>query len=442
MVTWIDKKKDDVQKHKSIWIAEQLWQQNQDIIFCNGTFYQWEGRVYKKIDDMDWMIEMVKRFPAFEESAPSKQKEILEVYKRFSKIDQDELNKEDGLCFKNVYLNLKDLSVHEHNKTRINTILIPYEYDNKAECPLWMKSISEIFQEDLYNINCLQEFFGYCLTRDVSHEKAMLLIGESRTGKSTILNALASMVGDENTSALSLRFFKDSMRLCTIENKLALINHETPKRLEDYEAEFRQIVSGQIIEVNPKFTKPYKINPFCKIIVAMNEIPRIDDHSKAFFERLLPIECTKEFKKEERDKKLSYKLRTERAGILNWAIVGLARLRENKDFTEDEFMMQKREEIRNQNNPIALWAAENIIVKLGMELIKGEAYKKYTIWCGINGYKPTSSSKFGHEMYRIYKNVTEKAVRQSSGYERKYVWPNLAWMDSESAVEEQKVWEE
>ena len=440
MVSFVNKTKDQVTLNKSIYLAQIIWDSGGDIIYNNGKFWQWGGQIYNKIDDIDWMIEMTRRFPALDESTPRQQNEIREVYKRFSKVSSEEFNKDDGLCFLNKYLDLKTLKALDHDYRRINTVLLPYDYDDKAACPLWLKTTDEIFEGNINNKKILQEFFGYCLTKYTRHMKALFMIGEGNTGKSTVLEALNMIVGDENTSFLSPRYYKDSFRLAEIENKLVLMCHEIPKRVEDYESEFRQIVSGQTLDVNGKYIKPFKIKPFCKVVWAMNELPRIDDHSSAFFNRVLPVEFNRIFQEHEQDKDLPYKLKAELPGILNWAVEGLKSLRERGVFLKDAYMKAHIEEMRLANNPIATWAKENIVVKKGDELIKADVYQKYHLWCGTNGHKPTSSSKFAADFFKIFRKSTNKFSRQTTGYERKYVWPNLAWLSSQ--IEAQEEWAE
>ena len=41
--------------------------------------------------------------------APKKQEEIMEVYKRYAKTPTDKFNAEDGLCFRNKYLDLNSV---------------------------------------------------------------------------------------------------------------------------------------------------------------------------------------------------------------------------------------------------------------------------------------------------------------------------------------------
>lgn len=441
MASFNDKKSEDVQKHKSIYLADEIWANYKDIIWCNGTFWKWGSAVYYKIDDVDWMIEVSRRFPAFDESAPSKQREIMDVYKRNSKIDGALFNNEDGLCFKNVYLDLKTFDVLPHDKKRINTILIPYEYEPNAECLLWTSTINDILDGDNNKIRTLQEFFGYCLTRVMKYEKALFLVGEGGSGKSVILDCLHYILDESNISHISLRHFSDSVRLASIENKKVNICTEVPKKAQDYEENFKKIVTGEHIQVSPKYIKEYDIKPMAKLIFAINQWPHIDDQSTAMYRRMLIISMPKIYEEEYYNRDLKDNLKTECVGILNWAIEGLKRLRAQKAFAMTEEMKEAIKEIKNINNPIGIWAQENIRVDKDREILKSEAYQHYRVWCAANGHHATSSSKFSMELYRIYAPVTKKYYRQSSGYDRKYVWPNLSWVTN-APQEAQTTWPE
>jgi len=379
----LDKKQEDVTLHKSIYLAEYMWKKHKDIIYCNQYFYKWTGKIYEKMNDkgIDWMITMSDRFPFFNEITPRTQKEIMEVYKRFGKIPLEKFNCENGLCFENKYIDFSDISIHAHNKKRINTIIIPYSYDPDAKCPLWESTIKDIFEGDINKIISIQEFFGYCLTRDTSQEKAMFLFGEGGTGKSVVLETLQNMIGKDNASFVSLRHFSDSMRISTLENKLVNIATEVPKKSEDYEETYKKIASGERIDINPKYISPYAFRPFCKLIFALNEWPHIDDKTFAFFRRMLIIEFNKIYNEDIQDKVLKKRLVSELPGILNWSINGLKRIKEKNCFTQSEYMRQSVREIKMQNNPVALFCYQEIEVSEGSNLLKSELYKTYSAWC-------------------------------------------------------------
>ena len=435
--------KSDVTLHDSIRHAEAIWTQHKDILWCNGHFWKWGGQVYHKIDELDFMVETAERFPAFNELAPKKQDEIMKIYKRYAKTPNEEFNKEDGLCFRNVYLDLKTLEVSPHDKKRINTILISYDYDPTAQCPLWLNTLKTTFEGDHNLINSLQEFFGYCLSKETRFKKAMFLYGDSDTGKSVILEVLQNMLGIDNVSFVSLRHFYNDVRLSSMQNKLANICTEIPKNAEDFEEMFKKISVGENIEVSPKYIPQFSFRPFCKLIFAVNEWPRIADRSNAFFTRMLVIGLDRVFKNDEQDKFLPDKLQSEYSGILNWSLIGLERLREQKGFYVTETMKEDIKQLKIENNPVGQWAEEHIDIKKDGRLIKPEAYQKYALWCNATGHKPTSLSRFGVEIFRLYKQSTKQKCREPGGDRRAY-WPNLCWKTSNlpAEVNEQVTWEE
>ncbi|MGH6932224.1 MAG: hypothetical protein ACREEE_07295, partial [Dongiaceae bacterium] len=78
--------------------------------------------------------------------------------------------------------------------------VIPWEYDPGAACPTWLGSLIQWFGDGAAggdSIACLQEFFGYALLSHCRFKKALLLFGESNTGKSRVCAALAMLVGSD-----------------------------------------------------------------------------------------------------------------------------------------------------------------------------------------------------------------------------------------------------
>mgnify|MGYP001606122340 CR=1 FL=1 len=90
---------------------------------------------------------------------------------------------------------------------------------------------------------------------------------------------------------------------------------------------------------------------------------------------------------------------------------------------------------------IAIVSGVFILTAIGLiaqnySLKKQDAYIKYRTWTVANGYKTTSSSKFGSELFRIFGNVTKKDYRHASG-DRARAWPGLTWIILGSVQEQQ-----
>jgi P4 family phage/plasmid primase-like protien len=403
-------------------------------IYCKEeqTFYKYSDGVYSPLDDLTVLLELNNVCPrqdiTFTGLSMPNQKKILENLKNILKRSWQDFNKDEGVInFRNCLYRIDSGERLDHTPEVISITRLPYDFDEKAVCPLWQKTLAEIFQNDQDKIQTLQEFFGCCLVPDSHFQKALLLVGESFTGKSTILNALEHMIGSDNYSVVKFNYFRTPYYLATMVHKLVNIIHNVSgkdaKKFEKFETEFKIIVSGQEIVSKQKYRKPLEFRPYCKFAMAMDKIPPAFKSLSNYF---LIITCERVFAPHEENYSLKDQLLTELPGILNWALEGLKRLRERGGFFRDAYMKEHIEEMRLQNNPVAAWAKENIRIEMGAELLKGEAYQKYDVWCGLNGYKKIGLNRFSGEIFRIFSKSTKRNIRQSLG-ERKCIWPNLTW---------------
>lgn len=413
-------------------IADDFCKLHNDIVFCLETeqFYQYREGIYNKIFDREMHDLILQRKSQTKQKTVGFLKMVTERIATIRRKRLEEFNTGTHINFENCLFDLATNERLAHTPEVISTIRIPYLYDPEADCPLWTKSLNEILQNDLNKLRTIQEFFGYCLTRSTIYEKCLILTGEGANGKSTILHTLRHMVGTDNCSDLSLRHFSDPQKTSILQGKLVNLCSEVPRKIEDYESEFKSIVSGESMQVSPKYISDYTFMPYCKLIMAINDLPYIDDRTSAFYRRLLVVPLLKQFKEEEQNKDLRKQLLTELSGIFNWAIIGLSKLKERNTFLIDEYMKRDIEEIREANNPIMSWAKDNIIVQSGNDLEKGEAYEAYKEWSIKNGYKPFGLSKFAAEVFKLFHNFTEKSRRSGSG-DRSYIWPNLAMKPKE-----------
>lgn len=403
-------------------------------IYCKEEqmFYKYSDGVYSLVDDLTVLYELDDVCPrhdiVFIEFSRPDQKKILESLKNILKKSLEDFNRDEGV------INLRNCLYHidtskrlDHTPEVISTTRLPYDFDEKAVCPLWQKTLAEVFQDDQDKIQALQEFFGCCLVRDSHFQKALLLVGDSPTGKSTILKTLEHMIGADNCSHVGFKYLRNPQYLSSMVHKLVNIIHDVSrkdaKNFEKFETEFKIIASGEKVVSRQKYQKPLEFRPYCKFAMAMDKLPKAFK-SLSIYNHFLLITCERVFAPHEQNSSLKEQLLAEVPGIFNWSFEGLKRLRTRGHFLVKEF--EKR------NNPIALWAEEHIKVEEGKELTKQETYQKYSVWCGLNGHRPLGHAKFGLDFYRIYRHVTQKNARQTSGDNRPRIWPNLTWATTET----------
>ena len=125
---------------------------------------------------------------------------------------------------------------------------------------------------------------------------------------------MAKLLGESNITAVPLEKFDNHFYLVNLFGKLANISLETNAKSEVYDSMFKAVVSGDLIQADQKFKPSFHFNPFCKLIFATNNLPRVDDRSDAYFRRLLIIRFNKQFTEKEQNKNLNEELMLELRG--------------------------------------------------------------------------------------------------------------------------------
>lgn len=409
---------------------------NISIVYCleEDHFYIYQQGVWRKIFEIEIlsMISNTKEFKWVNNHAIGTRKQIIEnlkviVYKKLA-----DFNTHPYLNFPDGEFDPVARELYPHEKAYYSTIRIPYPYDHSSKCPLWLKTINEILEDDPKKVKILQEFFGYCLTRDTRQRKALLLLGESNCGKSTILQILRSMIGDKNCSSVPLKYIPNPQYTPMLINKLINIDTDVSAKAAEYEAEFKIITSGEPLHCNQKFIAAFDFVPYCKIVMAANIFPKITDHSSAFYNRLILIPCNRIFTEQEQNKNLFKELEAELPGIFNWAVKGLQRLNERGYFEKDDFMAEAVQELENENNPSNLFFDEHIEIEFDSYIEKKDLFEKYKSWCILTKNFTLSKERFASCVYKRFHKETPKDARYSEGL-RPRIWKNIRYVHFKQA---------
>ena len=413
----------------------------------NDRIYHYQDGYWQEIRELEFLSKIengiidkkgnktVTKFPV------EQREKIIKNYKLLAFKHLEEFNKEHLLNFENYMIDPLGQNVLKHEPKYLSTIRIPYKYDALAKCELWIKSINQIFENNQAKINILQEFFGQCLTRDVKQEKGLLLLGESKAGKSTILHVLQNMVGRKNCSSIPLKYIINPVYTSQMIGKLINFDKDVSAKAVDFEEDFKKIVTGEEITSNDKYEAPFDFTPFCKMVLSANKFPRITDYSSAFYNRLALIPCERVFKPEERNLNLREQLLDELPGILNWAMEGLQRLSKRGKFEEVDFMKEALEELEAENTPSNLFFDEHIEVDVsdGVYIEKGELFKKYKEWCEKTATRILCKAIFSSIVFKKYHTKTPQHAHLDSG---KRIWRNLKYVEFKTEHQPDEGWQE
>jgi len=255
----------------------------------------------------------------------------------------------------NGVIDIRTMKMRPHRKEDYLQTCIPWEYHQKAQCSELMRCMDNYFGKDDdgdLKIAALQEYFGYCLMPHARYKKALLCIGESDCGKSTIPFLLRQLLGGENIAAVSVEHMDDDRKRAPLLGKLVNLLTELTSDALIADGGFKTLVSTEEpILFDPKHLAPVMDIPICKHVVVANKKPRINDKSNATYRRLLLIHFNYVIPLSEQDTTVWDRLKAEIPGILSWALEGACRLYENGGRFSDPGEAEIRE-YRNDQNPM------------------------------------------------------------------------------------------
>lgn len=310
----------------------------------------------------------------------------------------------------------------------VGSIRLPFKIDPDATCPKWTAFINQIQPNCLFTRDLIQEYFGYCLTTDTSLDACLILWGKGANGKTVLLRVLEEVLGPSNVSRLPLAMFTATRNpdLAGLDGKRVNIAEE----VEDYrrfsEGVLKDVISGGTIPVKRRGEKEtFNMTPVAKLIFASNDLPKINDGSDGFWRRLLLVPFNVQFDRKTANPELrkpSY-WADERAGILNWMIAGLERLRARGNFFEPPQCEDLKADYRErQTNPgPAEFLKANYCLAAGGSVVSAELYAHY---CKDAVSNPVSPVLFGTAVQSVFPGVRSERCRVDGKQVR--VWAGLA----------------
>lgn len=359
-----------------------------DIVSYYDNFYNFNGTYYKPINTIE--LERLIHFEVNKNITRAGRSEIIEFLKIKTQVGIEEFNKDwHKIACENGILNLVTGEIESPNKSDINTIYIPWRYNND---PVYSPRIDQFMKElcggDPLKMEFLYQIAGYCLLKKNIFEKFVIAKGEGGTGKSTYTNLLYKMVGgDVNCSHIGLADFDKDYYLASTVGKLLNIDDDVVdgKTLENT-GRFKSIISGNVISVRQIYREVMDFTPYITCIFSCNKLPRIMDKTTGLYRRMVLIELNHKVKTPDplfmnkvNETDMEYFLFKAVEGVKTAIEEGKFRITQSEQLLLDTF--------KRRQSPLHEWLYEN-------EMTLGDLhnkrcislYSQFTEWCGLNGY--------------------------------------------------------
>lgn len=315
-----------------------------------------------------------------------------------------------------------ELSEKLANEGYIFTSSIPRDFDEKLPTTEDVKVLDNFIDSlscgDSQVADLLYEVAGYCFYRSCIFRKALLLKGAKGCGKSTYLDLVRAMLGNENCSAMGLREVCDKFGSIELSGKLANLGDELDRDYIQGGSKFKSIVSGMTISGQRKYGDVVSFTPYAKLLFAMNGDLRIDDPSGAIADRLIQIPFRASLSEKERDPFLPQKLQS--AGCLQLfterALLAFHHVLARGGFTQSKIAEETRKEWEAYNQPVKAFC--NDMVEQGVDIsgmVDGDLLHNHFIpWAQAQNMKVNFTlPNFRREVLEITGYVTGSRARYS-----------------------------
>jgi putative DNA primase/helicase len=382
-------------------------QQAENIIKLNGQLYIYRNGVYEQGDEY---IEaaMIRHIPNL---SRSKRQEVLS-YLGLMVSKESAFADANFIAFANGVLNLADCSFNDFSPEYIITNKIPHNYDPDAKSDLLDGVLNKLACGDANVKTLLLQSIGYCFYRRNELRKSFFLLGEKRNGKSTFLDMVGTLLGEDNTANLDLCEIGDRFRTAELTGKLANIGDDINDEWVSNTAIFKKVVSGDVVTAERKGKDPFKLRSFAKFFFSANSLPRLGrgKDSSAVLDRLVIIPFDAKFTKNDVDYDpfIKYKLREEPVmeALIAQAIPALRDVLIEQEFARCPKVELNMAEFEKSNNPLLEFYEDLEEADYLHEPIK-RVYQKYSAFCISNNLQAMSAIEFQKQFKRQYELVVK-----------------------------------
>lgn len=393
---------------------------NNYVIKINGQLHIYHDGIYvngyKTIE-----AAMIQQIPNLRKT---QRREVLDYMELI--VDEKPAADARYIAFLNGVLDIVTGNLLPFSPDLVVTNQIPWNYVPDAYNELANKALNKLSCGDQVIRSLLEECIGYCFYRRNELGKAFILTGDKSNGKSTFLDCVKAILGEQNVSALDLKELGDRFSTSMMFGKLANIGDDIGDDfLQGSQVSiFKKVVTGNRIKAERKGQDPFEFNPYIKLLFSANDIPRMKDKTGAVLRRLVIIPFNARFSKTlpngepdpDYNPFIKYELveQSSLEYLIRLGVEGLKRILENDEFSKSEKVQQQLDEYEEENNPIIAFISD-----CGIEMIENEptadVYKRYQVFCAENSMQPMSKVVFSKQINkRLGFRVVQRKINKKN----------------------------
>lgn len=366
-------------------------------------FYRYNpaSHVWNQVD-FKMIRKKAKKDLGSEYSKKMKQEIKNQLTDHFNYVNFDEMGLEENqVLMKNgKVLNLETLETRKVRQEDYALNCVNAKFDEEASSDQLLQFIERTLDtEDM--VKTFQEFLGYTLKwPDDSFEKMLLILGNTDTGKSTLLQVVEELFAESNTTKLSFPQIgmERAFHIKDLKDSVLNIDSDMDDQSIKRKSRVKKVLSKEPIFVEPKGKSGFTMKPQANFLVTSNDAPDDAGAEDAYYNRFLTLTATSRVPEEKKDRELVDKLTTEQElnWLLTWSIKGLKRLEEQNRFTCNRTEYETKEIWDRFGNSVQQFISEQVTIDRedGKNVPTSDLYETYQLWCETQIEQEVSQQKF------------------------------------------------
>lgn len=286
----------------------------------------------------------------------------------------------------------------------------PISYDKAATCPKTDAFMSQILTDE--QRLTIEEWMGYFFYRNYQFKKALIMVGEGDTGKTTLLEVISHLLGKENLSSVSLhKMTADKFAAAHLYEKHGNIVDELSAKDITDTGNFKIATGGGSISGEYKFGNQFSFLNFSKFTFACNKIPDVQDFDdEAYFNRWMVIRFEKTIEKKIPNFIATLTTEEERSGLFNIAMAALERLLTAGKFSYSSSATDTKLEMMRNGSSIARFVQDRLQKDMGATVTNEEMYQSYISFCEANEIEGETITAIGNKLPFYVPYITKAQV--------------------------------
>ncbi|VUZ29066.1 DNA primase family protein [Acetobacterium wieringae] len=373
------------------------------IFYAGEAYYQYLGGVYKMVDDRHCQ-KIVRKYLRPELVSMAQINDVLSQWTVEISRSAQGLNRDKGtINLKNGRYDLATGQLKPHDPNILSTIQLQAGFEKTAVAPIFMAFLADCLDADSQLL--LQEIFGYLLIPETCAQKAFVFVGAGGAGKSTLLAVAQDvLLGAVNVANIPWQNLGDRFKTAELFGMLANIFADLPSKSLEDNGLFKSITGEDFITAERKNKDPFSFKATARLVFSCNSLPKnLGDRSEAFYRRLIIVPFLPPKPPAQRDLYLKDKLKNEAAGILNWALAGLARLSANHYcFSQSAKSVAALDAYRIAGSSVRSFVDERCALKRSNQAPATQLFIAYQHYCQESGLHPVSQKRFWMELKEAF----------------------------------------